>query len=270
MKKSITLLFILNFILAFSQDYPGEEVELLLNKQVRVKPKSKSFQDNGYLGFYINRGLVTKYACCNKYGASIYDSLANKEFKITEIREYNDILNYPKFGLKLENPETGIIYFDYDPENDQIYPFEVLSDLNLPLNYYCKQIEIEQDNFENSTIIRTPIKSGVKLIKQINNKKEVVYLSIEIPGSTLTIGEKGLFLKFNDSVKILFPEAEINVDVRGSNYLYNVFVRLSKNQLETFRNNLLTDVRLYIYDKKIDNENAKMIQNYTQCLNDFK
>ena len=85
MKKLLLVLIALPMI-GFGQ-FPGKDVNLLLNKELKVLPKAESLHKYGYDYFFKNKKMKKKYACCDSYNSK-YKALANKVFKVINIEPY--------------------------------------------------------------------------------------------------------------------------------------------------------------------------------------
>jgi len=63
----------------FAQNFPGQDVDLLVGKEIKVVEKAESLQEYGYDGFYKDSNLKKKYACCQSYNSK-YKELVNKVY----------------------------------------------------------------------------------------------------------------------------------------------------------------------------------------------
>ncbi|TDO77623.1 hypothetical protein EV143_104390 [Flavobacterium chryseum] len=265
MKKTITLLGLLFSTFCFSQIFPGEDIQLLTDKDIVVLPKSETLQKYGYDDFYKDEKLKTKYDCCESYNSK-YKSLVGKTFKVLSYEPYTNLIGSSKYKLKIENNETGIIYFDYDPRYDFKYPFDVVGGLDLPSDFYCKKIKVSTDKFTGDVSYSTEYSEGISVIKVEKDKVSKIYLAINEQGPTLNVGAKGLILLLTNNKRINKPDAKIEVKVNkgGSGYIYSAFVELNSQDLNLLKENIITDNRLYVYDGEI--KNGEKIKEYVKCL----
>lgn len=265
MKQKILIAIILISNITFGQNFPENDVNLLLNKEIKVKEKNESLQKYGYDNFFKTEKLKKKFDCCESYNSK-YDGLVGKTFNVLSAEPYKNIIGADKYKLKLENTETGIIYFDYDPRYEHSFPFEVLGGLDLPEDFYCKKIETTTDKFNGKTTSRTDYSEGVSFIKITEDKSSKIYMSINEIGSTLNVGKKGLILLLENGKKINRPNAKLNTKINkgGRGYIYSAFFELTQGEIKLIIENKITDNRLYIYDGVI--KNGEKFGEYLKCL----
>lgn len=91
-------------------------------------------------------------------------------------------------------------------------------------------------------------------------------MSIRVFGSTINVNITGVIILLNNGDKIERPEAKIDSKVsrNGSGYTYSAFISLSPAEIEKLSQNIITDVRLYIYDSTI--KKGKKLQEYLKCI----
>jgi hypothetical protein len=268
MKKIFIICFIISSISLFGQDYPGMDVNLLIGKELKIKEMTETTKQYGYSDFYKDTNLQIKYNCHQDYKSN-YDCLFGKTFKLISHEKYNDLFSHEKFKFQIENSETGIIFYDYDPNPKYapLFPFEVIGGINFPDGYYCKEIEESKDKFEDKTTYRSPTKNGINFIKVKRGNLANTYLSIQVTGSTVNVNGKGVTILFDNGKKILKPNQEIDCDVNkyGDGYIYSAFIPLDKIDIDMLKQGKLTDARLYIYDTTI---NGDILFEYFKCIID--
>lgn len=266
MKKKVILFIATLFsTISYCQVFPGDLIELLSNKELKVLSKDESLQKYGYDDFYKDEKLKIKFDCCESYNSK-YKSLVGKIFKVISYESYNNIIGALKYKLKIENLETGILYFDYDPKYDFKFPFEVVGGLTLPEGFYCKGIEQTTDKFTGEIKTTTDYSEGICFVKVEKDKKRKLYLAINETGATLNVGQKGLILLLENNKRIDKPEATIDVKPSSSSsgYIYSAFVELSDADLNLLITNRITDNRLFIYDGTI--RNGEKLKEILKCL----
>ena len=272
MKTKITLLFLLFTLLSFGQNFPGENVELFLNKEVTPK-KDEVGKEYLYKNFYVEFDTASKKL--DKYNKkahafpkgsylSDYNKLVGKVFKVTKIYPTND----ERYSvLEIKNDEIGVLYYHYDSKYDFSLELEVVGGLDLPEDFYCEKIDVKVDKFENKQSYFTPYTSGILLMKTVVDGNANIFLSINEPGKTLNVGKKGLTLLLENGKKISKPDAKIDVETNGSGgYVYNALILLTDEDIKLLLENNITDNRLYIYDGTISKEDAEVIREYLKCL----
>lgn len=267
MKKLSLILFciISANIFSLAQNYPGQDVELLVGKEIRVKEMDESLQKYGYDGFYKDDNLKKKFACCQNY-KSKYKDLVNKTFKVLSFEPYSNSIGTNKFKLKIENSETGIIYFDYSPEFEHSFPFEVIGGLNYPEGFLCKHIEETKDKFTDKVTYNSPINEDIILYKVYDKGIESIFMRISVYGSTVNVNKTGVIILLENGEKVEKPNAEIKTEVSkfSKGYSYSTFIKLEEKDIEKLIQSPITDVRLYIYDGVI--KNGLKISEYLKCL----
>lgn len=142
--------------------------------------------------------------------------------------------------------------------------YEESNDVN-----YCDKIEVIVDNFEDRKTHISPYVSGFKIIKLVKNGDTHYYLRVDVPGSIVSVGKKGLYILFEDGTKISKPNAEIHIEVgSGDYYTYSAFIMLAQEDIEILTTKKITDHRLYIYDGKVSSEESDIIIKYAKCIFD--
>lgn len=264
MKTAVLSFSLLFTTIFYSQNFPGNDIELLSNKELKVLAKDETLQKYGFADFYKDEKLKNKYECCESYNSK-YLSLVDKVFKVISYEPYKNIIGTDKYKLKIENSETGVIYFDYDPKYDFKFPFEVVGGLTLPEGFYCKNIQQNTDKFTGEIKSTTDYSEGISFIKVVKDKTTKIYISVNEAGSTVNVGKKGLILLLENNKRIEKPEAPIDVKVNSSGgYTYSAFVELNVNDLALLKENKITDDRLYVYDGTI--KNGEKLKEYVKCL----
>lgn len=268
MKIRLLCVSLLLTITTFGQEiFPANDTSIISGRQLKVIPKSEVLQRYGYEGFFKDDKLKKKYECCDGINSK-YKSLVDKVFKVVSIEPYTDIIDNKKFKIRLSNPETGDIYYDYDPRYKHQWNFEFVGDFKIPEGFFCREIEMIADKFTGDTTYLTPYASGFRFIKKKKGKNETIYLAKNQPGSTLNVNEKGLIILLENGKRIEKPNAVLDVKPSsyGSGYVYSVFEELNSTDIDLLLNNLITDSRLYIYDGTTSKDDAKILIEYLKCI----
>lgn len=77
MKKLILFSLSILTLNSFGQNFPGNDIQLLVGKELKVKEVAASLQKYGYDRFFTDIKLKKKYDCCQSYNSK-YESLAGK------------------------------------------------------------------------------------------------------------------------------------------------------------------------------------------------
>jgi len=265
MKRTLLLLTLLLAINAFAQ-FPGAHADLLMGKELKVIELSESSQGYGYSDFYVKDRMSYKDVYAKSGTRTPYEKLVGKIFKVLAVEKYKDISNRNKIRLKIENKETGILFFDYDTVYDHNFVFEVIGGLQLPEGFYCENFTVKTDKFSNEVTTTSPSSDGISFIKVEKGEYKSIYLNINEIGSTLNVGKKGLILLLENGKRIEKPNAEIDVVPReGRNgYIYSAFINLEEADIKLLTENKITDGRLYIYDSTV--EGGEAIKEYLKCM----
>jgi len=268
MKKIILLTAItLIYFAGSAQNFPGESIDLIIGKELRVKPKSQELQEYGYEGFFKNYkwNMVYKpigYASFK----SKYNSLVDKVFTVVSYEKNKKDSSGNTYYLLLKNQDIKKIYYKYDTTYEYGFPFEVIGGIDFPKDFFCKAISIKVDKFEKDRITyRSPIEYPVSFTKIINKDSKRFYLSITYKGSTFNVGEKGLTILFENGSKIEKPQQKIDVKMgKGKGFDYSAFIPLNEDDIIKLTNSKMTDIRMYVYDWKI--QKGFYYQEYIKCL----
>lgn len=257
---------LLSFLSVNSQNFPGKDVQLLMNKQLKVKELEEYLQPYGYKNFYNNNKLKRKYKSKNKYDDTKYSDLVGKVFKVIAIEEYKNYSDQTKSMLKIENEETGILYYKYNEQYENAFEFDVIGGIDFPEGYFCKDLKVSEDKFSDKITTRSPYKEAISFTKVESDKGVQIYMSVDVYGSTINVNKKGATFLLANKKKLVWENAKITskINRRGKGYIYSSFILLSKEDIKTLSENKVTDVRLYIYDKEIKNNNK--IKEYIKCI----
>jgi len=260
--KRIALLTIFSLTLmsfiGHGQNHPKGNVELLLNKELKVK--------NGepyYDFFYKDKSLERRYI-----SREIENEIVGKTYKVDG---YKPFLQEGPFGeehyyiLELKNTEQNIFY-KYNPNSDLFYPFEVIGGLELSDDFYCQNIIETYDKFTGETTVKSKPIRGISFMKIVKEEKCDYYLWIQNNSTSLFVEKKGVIILLNNEKRIEKPEQEIDVNVSqtGGSYIYKTFIKLDNNDIELLTNNEITDIRLYVIDGVV--EDGKELMENLKCL----
>jgi len=258
MKKIILIACLAAFSFVHAQ-FPGKDVGLFNGTEVRVKEKEESFRRFGYAGFYTTEVMGYK----NVYAGNVkseYNMLVGKVFKVLEVVPYED-----RYRIKLENAETGILYYKYHPDYESDFPFEFVSGLKLPPDFYCKQLETYGEQVDGETRVASPYEDGISFVKIIEQNSGIVYLDVSIADTALTATGKGLSLTLENGKKFLKPNAEMDVEVNDDgSYRYSVFVRLTTEDIKVLAGSNIKDATIHTHSNPVQ-QGAK-IREYIKCL----
>jgi hypothetical protein len=262
--KLIVLILLIVYGVSFGQTYPKDAVELLVGKELKVLPKEYN-TEVGYYDFYKNKDY---YSIKSKgYYKSIkakYDVFNGAIFKLISFENIKNSIGKRMLSLELYNDKIGIVYYDYDPNFNLSWIFEVIGGIQYPDNYWCKEIETKTDKFTSITSYNSPINEHVSFIKE----KGFTYIYLLSHGKTPTVGGTGVIILLDDGSKIENKEAKIDVKYAGDGYYdYSTLFSLKDDEIKKLSETQITDYRLFIYEFKIDKEKGWFFKEYLKCLN---
>jgi hypothetical protein len=261
----VVCLFSLGFT-AYSQNFPGGDIDLLEGKQLLVKEKDPRLHEFGFENFYSDPSKLKIYSPIddNRYNTK-YESLVAKTFTVASTHK-SEVSYNPDYTLILENPEIGTLYYTYDPKFEFNFPFEIVGGLEYPEGYLCKDIETRVDKFDGRTTFYSPMVDGISFTK-VKGDTDRTYLSMTTQSSTVNVNVKGVIILLQNGDKINLPDEEIDTKVhsgRGGGFDYTAFIALTDEQIEQLKAQAITDFRLYIYDKTVKEQNKVM--DYLKCI----
>lgn len=260
MKRIATLLlFITSFATSAQQQFfVGKDSDLLTGKSVTIK-EGQSY----YNGFYKDPGLTK--ILFKKGNGSDPDKLKGQIFEV------KGSMKHPKtyiddIVLILENKEQGTIYYSYMPKFESTFLLDVVGGLAPPEGFLCSRLSPMKDKFSSKVTTDTPINFEYSLTKIEENGTNRIYLRLQSYGTTLNVGKTGLKILFSDGTIMEKPDVKINSNIGNGGYTYSCFINLSKDDIEIFSNKTITDYSLYIYERKIKDNNAYELKEYLKCL----
>lgn len=150
-------------------------------------------------------------------------------------------------------------------------PKYIIKEINLDdyaEGYFCNEIEEENDKFTNKTTFDSPILNPISFRKVKIGDKVSTFIKIDVIGITANVGKKGVIILFEDGTKIERPDEviDVNVNKKGGGFLYRSFFELNQEDIEKLSQNRISDVRLFIFDREINN--GFKLQEYMKCIKD--
>lgn len=271
MKLKLILLFtFFNSILYAQEMFPGKDISMISGRQLQVKPLREKDQSYGYNGFYKDEKLKNIYDCCaaDDFHNSRYRKLADKVFTVISITPYMHLDVIEKFKIKITNPETGDLYYDYDPLDESKWVFHFFGAFEKPADYYCGSIEQTTNKFEDDTTYRTQKVNGFSLLKKKNGERSAIYLVKEVYNPVLYNGDKDFVLLLENRNKI--ERKEVKMDVRDMRtrygYVYSASIMLTDNEISLLLQNAITDYSLQVFEGTVNDNEGKLLIELLKCL----
>jgi hypothetical protein len=173
-----------------------------------------------------------------------------------------------KFKLKIENPEVGIMFYDYDPRFELEFEFEVIGGLNYPEDFFCKQIVTSNDMFTGETDYASPF-APVEFYKIIKGNTARTQITLKSQASILTLNVKGVIILLENGFRIERPEAKIDIKkikaLDGTDaFVYTTVFDLSENDIKLLAENKMLKYRLFKHDTNVTT--AETLMNYMRCI----
>ena len=280
----ITSILIMVTAFCFAQNFPRENVDMLLGKQVRVNEKkaSKASYPNNYTGyknFYTDFNKDAKrfsntkpFPIGEEWSGdyfSEYSKMVNKVFTVTEATKVvyegflGDIVHY---ALKLESEINGTLYYEYSPKYETSFELTVIGGLDLPEDFYWGDITEKIDKFTGKRTQSTPLLQGISFDKITTDNSSDIYIYLRTSASTCNVMKQGMFLLFENGEQIKHGNANVKVDAGAGYFIYTTYRRLNSNELNILKTHLLTDYRLYIYDATVKEDVARILREYIKYL----
>ncbi|MDV6169542.1 hypothetical protein R1T16_13990 [Flavobacterium sp. DG1-102-2] len=267
MKKIMLLFALLLSINSFAQNYPGEKVELLVGKTIRVIPKDESLQKYGYTDFFKDPDFQKNY---KKSGTSTpYAELAGKEFKVVSFENFIAGRSTKKTRLVLENPETGTLYFNYNSISPNTFPFEVIGGLEYPEGHFCSNIEpVKAEPYEpGGKFYATKKRTDGVLLYGYKGQHENITFKINYSTGEerfKTVKQKGITLTFDNGEIISRPDDEVLPDSDGNNVLSASIMVLEAHKLKLIKEHSVVSIKVGKYEIKYKEGFA--LKEYIKCM----
>jgi hypothetical protein len=251
---------------AAAQNFPGEKIDLLTGRELKVLPKETNLHQYGYKNFYTDEKLKKVYK--EKKYATPYDELVGKIFKMISFEPYRSANGTLKFKIKIENPETGPLFYDYDPKFTSGFPFEVIGGLVYPEGFFC-DLAVEKKSEDDKRKYEFPFIDGVRISFYRKQEFEILLLTINSPVSA-SIGKdviiRGVVLTFDNGKTVEFPDEILNVSSNGlGSTILNTIIGFHKYSpnLELFRTSKIVKIKLNKYERDYD-EGLTLLE-YIKC-----
>lgn len=262
MKRIITILLFVTTITASSQQqfFIGNDTDLLTGKIVTIK-EGKSY----YGDFYKNSDLTTRLF--KKGNGSDPEKLKGLTFNVKGSMK-NPKPYKEEIILILENEKNGTVYYTYMPKYEDQFLLNIVGGLTPPDGFLCNRLVPEKDKFSAKLTTYTPENFEYTLSKIEENNESRLYLTLQSYGTTLNINKSGLKILFSDGTVMEKPNEKINFkNATGTKgWTYTCFLKLTKEDIEILKNKTITDYSLYIYERKLKDNNAFELKEYLKCL----
>lgn len=256
---TIVLLFIITITASSQQQFfVGNDADLLTGKTVTVKEVKSSYGD-----FYKNSNLTTRLF--KKGNGNDPEKLKGLTFTV------KGSIKNPKAYLQeiiliLENEKIGTVYYTYMPKYEDLFLLDVVGGLIPPDGFLCNRLTPVKDKFSSKLITDTPSTFEYSITKIEENGTSKLYLKLQSFGTTLNLGKTGLKILFSDGTVMEKSDAKISSKIESGGFTYSCFINLTKDDIEILTNKTISDYSLYIYERKLKDNNAFELIEYLKCL----
>jgi hypothetical protein len=262
MKKLILFSLIILSNFTYGQNFPSTSIELLLGKDLKVREKPEELQKYGYKDFYVSEIMKVKYDAGQSDANTRYESLVGRVFRLIDYKQYTDKTGAKKFTLKVENPETGMLYYDYDPRFEEEFEFVVIGGIKYPDGFFDTYVKTFRDKFKNEKSYSTPQGCDkITFLKTIahtnvfnpNQTKSTIYMQVSEIASDIKLNSQGMTILLENDLRIDIPREKLRVETNSTSegFVYTALLELKPEQVKLLSENKMTDYRLYLYDKEI-------------------
>jgi len=267
--KKLLLLAALAFSLAVNaQNFPGELVQLLEGKELKVSPLSEPLQKYGYRGFYTDDKLKKVYK--EKSNVTPYEKLQGKTFKFVSYEAYKDF-GTPKYKLKIDNTETGALYFEYDPRYSNKFPFEVIGGITFPSGYFCEKAVEKKTEGDKSRKYDLPVADGITLSYFRDESFKFMFLTINTPSDIALAKDaiaRGVTLTFDNGKTIDMPDEQLKFATGPTgktvlSALIGFIIYKNEAEIELLKNHKLVKIKLYKTER--DFSEGYTLKEYVKC-----
>lgn len=236
------------------KDFFGEHAELYKGCELQLKSKdnpSGHYSFKSDISHDHSFGVVVNSFITSNLGADLYKSYDGLVFTCNDVINTDDVVYKKQHILKLFNEKTGAVYFKYDEDDKNNFPFELKSEVIIPNGYFNNDISSSLDKFKDKIIYNTPLLDNISFYKVVKNGKADYFVNIAIVG-TLSDAGKGVMIFFEDGSKIIKKEFETRVRVNSNaDYEHSVYFGLNKDEIDQIASVEMTEVRIHLYDIEI-------------------
>lgn len=234
MKRIFFILFTLFYVISFGQvnittkatkqveelpfdtskNWQGEQYKSYFGQMLYVVPKHKMLEKYGYKDFYETPGGETFRPIAINSGNTKYEELVSKTYKVEDaILEGKDFMGNPNVYLKL-SLDSQIVYYKYDMQYDNGFPFIVLSYLD----------KLKKDNIGKKFVL---IKSADSKLSDYETGKDVILN----PGTIWTCKDIVLDSEYYKLIMLFVNEKGETINDGVNGYLF--FSYEEKKRLES-------------------------------------
>ena len=262
MKKIIVVFALLLSLSAAAQNFPYRKIELLIGKEVQIKPLTEG--QLKYTGGYEEFSTDVKGIYTYQEGKSVVtkpSALVDRVFKVESI-ESNPIDDDVSM-LKLKDSKGEIIYYQY--KQDFPTPFNVLGGVVLPEDYFCQYIEETNDKSTGVQMFKVKRGHMYELTKSKKDKIVKYTLYLETNAYPRDHDGKGVIILLENNKQIKKPTTPVKIKIKAS-CIYTATFELTPADITLLKDNKIIDYRLFENDGFISADGAEVFQGALQCM----
>jgi hypothetical protein len=150
---------------------------------------------------------------------------------------------------------ASALSFSQEVKNDTIQPSKTLND-------YLYSV----DKFNGDKVYYSPYAKNISIARYTTKKSGTSqYIDIDVIGITLNYGCKGLSILFENGMKINRPNEVVETSYNDG-YQYSVWFKPTAKEIAMFKKYKITDVKLYIYEEQISDEEAVVFKESAKVM----
>lgn len=269
LKKLLLAIIVLLPLLVLSQDFPGNNPEILIGTKVKPIDVSQERQEYKYENFYksFNFKSDNRIFPVKRGSYSNYDSLVNRIFDVKEV--------YDKMGvtyLLLNNEDIGDVYYNYSKYYEHSFELKIVDYSSLKKDIFCNSNHISkvESKVDNSTTYYARVSGYENTITKVKENGKIYYfLSLSKNSTGYATPSNGLTILFEDNTRLKFPNEEVSASVTSSGYNYHVFHRLTVNEIKILKSKRITDYKLSFLENSLSQLDGIKLMYLMECLENY-
>ncbi|MGV3459910.1 MAG: hypothetical protein ACO1N9_05575 [Flavobacterium sp.] len=257
LKTTLLFAFLLMMTGISAQDSPGLRPELLVAKNVKIKPLPEAavITRKGYHDFYTDAALHQRYAQ-NKNQGTTYTALENRVLKVVSVEPYI-FQNEKSYRVKLADTiKNETIYYKFSKNSEKLgnYYFEVLGGLTYPDDFFCDYLKTPMAQNGEQKIIAA-LDEGVTITKVKKGKTVTYMLEANIMETTVSM-KRGISFTLESGHKIERPEQEITMGSKNDHVTYTTTFELTPAEVSQLAASPVKDWKIAGFERNFK-EGAK-------------
>lgn len=264
LKTTLLFAFLLMISGVSAQDSPGLRPELLIAKNVKIKPLPDAaiITKKGYHDFYTDAALHQRYAQDKNQGTKA-DALENRVLKVVAVEPYI-FQNEKSYRVKLADTiKNETIYYKFNKNSEKLgkYYFEVLGGLTYPDDFFCDYLKIPASQDGEQKVLAI-LDEGVSVVKVKKGKTVAYHLEANIMETTVSM-KRGISFMLESGHKIERPAQEITLGTKNDHVTYKASFELTPAEVSQLAASPVKDWKISGFERKFIE--GKKLQGMVQC-----